>query len=122
MSDPEIYALRSKWNINVLEEASYVLWYLWRAIHPAYTKLEPCVGALRNDDTLYKALKSAHACGKYDPVRYWGTSIVVVTVLQVLISHRFLSWAFRAQDHPNRVCSRKNSSGASSTNDPACRW
>jgi hypothetical protein len=86
MSDPEIYALRSKWNINVLEEASYVLWYLWRAIHPAYTKLEPCVGALRNDDTLYKALKSAHACGKYDPVRYWGMSIVVLTVLQVLIS------------------------------------
>jgi hypothetical protein len=77
MSDPEIRALGAKFDINILEEASYVLWYLWRAIHPPYSTLQSCIAALTNDTKLYKALKSAHSTGNYDLVRYWGTSLTV---------------------------------------------
>jgi len=80
MSDPEVHALGSRFDINILEEASYVLWYIWRTIYPPYSTLQACIGALTNDAKLYKALKSAHDCGEYDPVRYWGASSV---------SHRF---------------------------------
>jgi hypothetical protein len=74
MSDTEIRDYGSKFDINILEEASYVLWYIWRAIHPRYSTLPACIGALASDAKLYKALKSAHGYGKYDLVRYWGAS------------------------------------------------
>jgi hypothetical protein len=78
MSDPEIRALGSKFDINILEEASYVLWYIWRAIHPRFSTLQACIGALTNDAKLYKVLKSAHGCGNYDLVRYWGASLTFI--------------------------------------------
>lgn len=73
MSDPELRALVSRFDINILEEASYVLWYIWKSIHPRYSTLQACISALTNDAKLYNALKSAHGSGKYDLVRYWGT-------------------------------------------------
>ncbi|KAF8228667.1 hypothetical protein L208DRAFT_1424348 [Tricholoma matsutake] len=72
MSDAEVRASSSKFDINIREEASYVLWHIWRAIHPRYSTLQACISALTSDAKLYKALKSAHGCGKYDVVRYWG--------------------------------------------------
>ena len=89
MSDPEIHAYGSKFDINILEEASYVLWYIWRTMYPRYSTLPACIGALTNDDKLYKALKSAHGCGKYDPVRYWGASRIS-TIFQPLANSQEL--------------------------------
>lgn len=79
MSDAEVRASSSKFDINIREEASYVLWHIWRAIHPRYSTLQACISALTSDAKLYKALKSAHGCGKYDVVRYWGASFTFLS-------------------------------------------
>ena len=79
MSDPEIHVYGSKFDINIPEEASYVLWYIWRTIYPQYSTLPACIGALTNDPKLYKTLKSAHGCGKYDIVRYWPGASRTIT-------------------------------------------
>ncbi|KAF8069176.1 hypothetical protein FPV67DRAFT_1491352, partial [Lyophyllum atratum] len=49
MSDLEIHTLCSKFGIEVLEEASYVLWNVWQATYPRYSTLQACIRALAED-------------------------------------------------------------------------
>ncbi|KAF9456088.1 hypothetical protein BDZ94DRAFT_1327205 [Collybia nuda] len=70
-SDFNIYTLVSKFDIEILEEASYILWHIWRTLHPNYSKLQTCIDALSNDSGLYQALKHAHKQRAYDVVRNW---------------------------------------------------
>lgn len=74
MSDLDIQTLCSKFDIEILEEASYVLWNIWKAIHPKYSTLQACISALTEDIDLYHTLKRAHGQRKYDMVRAWGMS------------------------------------------------
>lgn len=71
LTDHQIYELRSKFNIEVREEASYLLWYIWKAKYAYYSSLPACIEALSEDDELYAALKAAHSRGKYDSIRNW---------------------------------------------------
>ncbi|KAG5643748.1 hypothetical protein DXG03_009682 [Asterophora parasitica] len=72
MTDLDIHKLCSKFDIEILEEASYVLWNVWKAVHPKYSTLQACIGALAEDSGLYQALKNAHGLKKYDVVREWA--------------------------------------------------
>lgn len=74
MSDAEVSNLGAKFNMEILEEASYVLWHVWRTLHPKFSTLQACISALSEDTGLYRTLKLAHTHGKYDAVRSWSTS------------------------------------------------
>ncbi|KAG6908568.1 hypothetical protein DXG01_004126 [Tephrocybe rancida] len=73
MSDLEIFSQCSKFDINILEEASFVLWKLWKSVYPKYSSLEACIIALKEDSNLYQVLKCAHLHKKYDAVRSWAS-------------------------------------------------
>jgi len=79
MSDLEIHEVCSKFDINIREEASLVLWNIWKAIHPKYSTLQACLKALSDDNNLYDTLKRARGQRKYDIVRDWGASIRFLT-------------------------------------------
>ncbi|KAF8057440.1 hypothetical protein FPV67DRAFT_563842 [Lyophyllum atratum] len=66
MSDLEIHTLCSKFDIEILEEASYVLWNVWKAMYPRYSTLQACISALAEDSGLCQALKRAHGQKRYD--------------------------------------------------------
>ncbi|RDB22393.1 hypothetical protein Hypma_010467 [Hypsizygus marmoreus] len=76
MSDLEIYRLCSKFDIDILEEASYILWNVWKTIHPKYSTLQACIAALTDDKGLYQALKRAHGQKSYGGVREWCMSTI----------------------------------------------
>lgn len=80
-SDLNIHSLGSKFDIEILEEASYILWYIWRTLYPRYSTLQTCIDALSNDAKLYKALKHAHKQRAYDVVRNWGKLFSVTAAL-----------------------------------------
>ncbi|KAG5652567.1 hypothetical protein H0H81_004576 [Sphagnurus paluster] len=65
MSDLEIHTLCAKFDIEILEEASYILWNIWKAIHPKYSTLQACISALTEDSSLYQVLKRAHHQRKF---------------------------------------------------------
>ncbi|KIM37392.1 hypothetical protein M413DRAFT_20297 [Hebeloma cylindrosporum] len=71
LSDAEIHRLGSKFDVQVREEASYLLWYIWRDRHPSCSTLQACISALSEDEDLYVALKAAHAHCGYDGIRRW---------------------------------------------------
>ncbi|KAG5731312.1 hypothetical protein E4T56_gene8114 [Termitomyces sp. T112] len=71
MSDLEIFHLCSKFDIEILEEASYVLWHVWKTVSPRYSTLQACITALTEDSKLYEVLKRAHFEKKYDTIRSW---------------------------------------------------
>ncbi|KAF5378063.1 hypothetical protein D9615_007518 [Tricholomella constricta] len=79
MSDLDIHKLCSKFDIEILEEASYVLWNVWKVVHPKYSTLQACISALAEDSSLYQALKRAHCQRKYDVVREWAPSVPTST-------------------------------------------
>ncbi|KAG6872270.1 hypothetical protein C0995_011369 [Termitomyces sp. Mi166 len=68
MSDLEIFNLCSKFDIEILEEASYVLWNVWKTVYPKYSTLQACITALNEDSNLYDVLKRAHSEKKYDTI------------------------------------------------------
>lgn len=70
-SDRDIRELRSKFNVQIPEEASYLLWYILRHTNPSYSKLQDCIVALDEDTRLWEALKTADAEGDYSPIRQW---------------------------------------------------
>ncbi|KAJ3505936.1 hypothetical protein NLJ89_g7152 [Agrocybe chaxingu] len=71
LTDHEIWCLGSKFDLNIREEASYVLWYIWREKRAAYANLQACITVLLEDESLYLALKAAHAKGTYESIRHW---------------------------------------------------
>lgn len=71
-TDLEIYATGSRFDVEVLEEASYILWYVWRKRHSRYSTLHACIDALVEDPGLYGALKKAHGLRDYGVIRHWG--------------------------------------------------
>ncbi|KAF8970889.1 hypothetical protein BDZ97DRAFT_1694140 [Flammula alnicola] len=71
LTDREIRKLGSKFDIEVPEEASYLLWYIWKDTDPCYSTLQACIGALIGNEELYLALKAAHIEGRYDGIRQW---------------------------------------------------
>ncbi|KJA20635.1 hypothetical protein HYPSUDRAFT_141950 [Hypholoma sublateritium FD-334 SS-4] len=71
LSDSDVQAQGSKFDVQIPEEASYLLWYIWRGSDPAYSKLQDCIAALEGDAELYDALKVAHVAGKYAVIRQW---------------------------------------------------
>lgn len=74
VTDIEIYAQSSKFDIEILEEASYILWNIWRVQgNSKYSTLSACIHALNEDGNLYQALKVAHKMRKYEPIRTWCT-------------------------------------------------
>ncbi|KAG6817695.1 hypothetical protein H0H93_007062 [Arthromyces matolae] len=78
MSDVEIFTTCSKFDVDILEEASYVLWNIWKTIYPKYSSLPACLAALTEDASLYEVLKHAHVEKKYDIIRSWSAMPRVV--------------------------------------------
>ncbi|KAF8901314.1 hypothetical protein CPB84DRAFT_1777551, partial [Gymnopilus junonius] len=75
-TDRRIQQQCSKFDVNVREEASFILWYIWKDRHPSYATLQACTSVLSEDDNLYSALKLAHARGGYDSIRNWKGSLL----------------------------------------------
>jgi hypothetical protein len=73
-TNQEIHNQSSKFDINVLEEASYVLWYIWLDKYARYATLASCIEALAGDGELYEALKTARRRRRYEVIRNWSTS------------------------------------------------
>ncbi|KAF8635332.1 hypothetical protein AX15_000451 [Amanita polypyramis BW_CC] len=72
--DHELHAISSRFNIDVLEEASYILWSVWKTIFPRYSTLSACIDALKESGELYTELKTSHRLRCYDGIRNWGFS------------------------------------------------
>jgi hypothetical protein len=70
LSDHEIHKLSSRFNLQVREEAAYLLWYIWRTNRAKYAHLPACISALQ-DEKLYIAMKEAGTRGNYDAIRCW---------------------------------------------------
>ena len=73
LEDDEIHALVAKFDVNVVEEASYILWYIWKDRYCAFKTLQACIAALSSDETLYQSLKDAHGGRCYAVIRDWST-------------------------------------------------
>ena len=73
-TNQEIHNQSSKFDIDIPEEASYVLWYIWREKYARYATLASCIEALAGDGELYEALKTARRRRRYDVIRNWSTS------------------------------------------------
>ena len=82
LTDCDIHQLVSRFNVEVQEEASVVLHYIWRDEPAKASTLSGCINALTEDKELYRVLKVAHARGMYDVVRKWQSSCVFVTLTQ----------------------------------------
>lgn len=85
LSDSDVQAQGSKFDIQIPEEASYLLWYIWRGSDPAYSKLQDCIAALEGDAELYDALKAAHVAGKYAAIRQWESAWFAISLYTVLL-------------------------------------
>jgi hypothetical protein len=72
-TDCTIHQVVSKFNVEVQEEASVVLHYIWKDDPAKSSTLSGCISALE-DEELYRVLKVAHAHGVYGVVRNWKTS------------------------------------------------
>lgn len=72
LDDDEISRRVAKFDINILEEASYVLWHIWKERYRGYETLPACITALSVNVSLYESLKLAHARRKYDTIRNWS--------------------------------------------------
>lgn len=70
-NDGELQAVASRYDVQNRDEASILLWFIWRETRVGYSKLQDCINALAEDDDLYQALKTAHARGEYDRIRQW---------------------------------------------------
>ncbi|KIJ99806.1 hypothetical protein K443DRAFT_8140 [Laccaria amethystina LaAM-08-1] len=70
-TNQKIHNQSSKFDIDVLEEASYVLWYIWRDKYARYATLASCIEALAGDGVLYEALKAARRRRRYEVIRNW---------------------------------------------------
>ena len=73
LTDYAIHQLVSRFNVEVQEEASVVLHYIWKDDPAKSSTLSRCITALE-DEELYRVLKVAHAHGMYDIVRKWERS------------------------------------------------
>ena len=71
LTDCAIHQLVSRFNVEVQEEASVVLHYIWKDDSAKSSALSYCISALE-DEELYRVLKVAH--GMYDAVRKWESS------------------------------------------------
>ena len=72
-NDDEISKRVAKFDVNILEEASYILWHLWKERYRGYETLQACITALSVNVGLYNSLKQAHACRRYDAIQDWST-------------------------------------------------
>lgn len=77
--DRELHALSSRFNIDILEEASYILWSIWKSIFPRYSTLPACIDALRENAELYSELRASHKRRGYDNIRNWSECIFVAS-------------------------------------------
>ena len=73
LTDCAMHQLVSRFNVEVQEEASVVLHYIWKDEPTKSSTLSGCISALE-DEELYRVLKVAHAHGIYDVIRKWETS------------------------------------------------
>jgi hypothetical protein len=80
-TDCAIHQLVSRFNVEVQEEASIVLHYIWKDDPAKSSTLSRCITALE-DEELYHVLKIAHAHGMYDVVRKWERSAYSSTLIQ----------------------------------------
>ncbi|PPR06272.1 hypothetical protein CVT24_000891 [Panaeolus cyanescens] len=71
-NDLQIKQLGSKFDVEVREEASYILWHIWRSTRPEFATLQACIDVLSCHEKLYVLLKKAHRLGRYDSVRAWS--------------------------------------------------
>ena len=71
-SDDEISKRVAKFDVNILEEASYILWHIWKERYRGYESLQACITALSVNVGLYDSLKRAHACRSYGAIQYWS--------------------------------------------------
>jgi hypothetical protein len=77
--DRELHALSSRFNIDVLEEASYILWSIWKSTFPRYSSLPACIDALKQSAELYSELKASHKRRRYDNIRNWSKCLFVAS-------------------------------------------
>ena len=81
LNDFDIHQIVSRFKVDVQEEASVILHYIWRDNPTKSSTLSACSSALTDDKELYQALKVAHAHGRYDIVRKWQNSSYFTTPL-----------------------------------------
>lgn len=81
LSDNAIHELGQRFDIQVREEAAYILWYIWRDMEKQYSSLQACLETLAVDDELYSALVSCQAIGAYGRIREWTSEYLLVTLL-----------------------------------------
>ncbi|KAF8882245.1 hypothetical protein BD779DRAFT_1612475 [Infundibulicybe gibba] len=74
--DSKTHALTTRFDVQILEEAAYVLWYIWKDLYPRYSTIPACIHALESDAELYCTLKTAQARGQYSCVRDRGSCAV----------------------------------------------
>ncbi|KAF6752402.1 hypothetical protein DFP72DRAFT_904796, partial [Ephemerocybe angulata] len=72
--DDELGKRVAKFDVNILEEASYILWYIWKERYTGFETLQACIGALSANLELYRCLKNAHRCRSYEVIRNWNSS------------------------------------------------
>lgn len=77
-NDDEISKRVAKFDVNILEEASYILWHLWKERYRGYESLQACITALTVNVGLYDTLKQAHACRRYGAIQDWSTRFSLV--------------------------------------------
>ena len=92
LTDCAIHQLVSRFNVDVQEEASVVLHYIWKDDPAKSSTLSGCIRALE-DEELYRVLKVAHAHGMYDVIRNWKTSVYPSTPYFILTQNRRVIFA-----------------------------
>ncbi|KAF5349975.1 hypothetical protein D9756_009205 [Leucocoprinus leucothites] len=78
-NDAEIYSHCSRFDVNLQEEASLILWWIWRSTRPQYSTQPACLDAIYRDPGLHDALKTAHNAKKYTSIRNWTEAADTVT-------------------------------------------
>ena len=71
--------------MTILEEASYVLWFIWQDKHTRYATLVSCIEALAGDGELHEALETARRRRRYDVIRNWSTLHCVFCLLSTYL-------------------------------------
>ena len=102
MDDRELHALGSRFNVDVLEEASYILWSIWKSSFPPYSSLPACIDALKESAELYSELKASHKRGGYDNIRNWCKCPVVASRRLLSAFSVYGSLPLLAKDHHHK--------------------
>lgn len=93
LTNDRIHTLSTRFNLEVREEAAYLLWYIWRKTRAKYSRLPACISALE-DEKLYRALKEAVSKRDYHAIKFWRGTHLNRDNLVVNLSRRIIAVLF----------------------------